>query len=281
MVPVSPHKARVAAIQMVSGSNPDANLKAAAALLDEAAASGASLAVLPENFACFGADLLHQIGAAEQNSSGPLRSFIREQAKRLGLWVIGGTIPVALPGSGKLRSACFVVSPDGAEMARYDKMHLFDAEITDAQQSYRESDDFAPGDEPVLVATPAGTTGLAVCYDLRFPEQFRTMALAGCETCVVPAAFTATTGSAHWSIMMRARAIENCCWMVGAGQGGTHSKSRETWGHSMIVDPWGTVISEAGRGEAVMTAEIDLDQVARLRSQMPVLGHMKFRISPG
>lgn len=273
------HPCRVAAIQMVSGSDPDRNLGAAARLLRDAAQQGAQLAVLPENFAYFGSSRLHRIGAEEQTGARPLRKFLRDQARQLGLWIVGGTLPVRSAGSERLHSACFVVSPDGSEVARYDKMHLFDADVSDAQQSYRESEDFCAGTGLVTTRTPAGATGLAVCYDLRFPEQFRAMALQGCEICVVPAAFTATTGAAHWSVLMRARAIENFCWMIGAGQGGVHTQTRATWGHSMIVDPWGTVVAEAEQGEAVVIAEIDPDRVARLRAQMPVLRHMRFGIS--
>lgn len=273
------NRSQVAAIQMVSGSDLTANLQSASGLLADAAGRGARLAVLPENFGYFGLDALHEVGAGEQTAAGPLRSFLRDQARKLGIWIIGGTIPIASKGAGKLRAACLVVDPEGMETARYDKMHLFDVDVADAQQAYRESADFCSGSESVCTGTPAGSTGLAVCYDLRFPELFRTLAMRGCETIVVPAAFTATTGAAHWSVLMRARAIENACWVIGAGQGGAHSGSRQTWGHSMIVDPWGGVMAEAGQGEAVITAEIDLDKVTRLRTQMPVLQHMKFRIS--
>lgn len=275
----SNRKCRVAAIQMVSGADLRANLGAAQSLLEEASARGARLAVLPENFGCFSASGLGEVGIGERTAEGPLRSFLIQQARALGIWIIGGTLPVAAPRSGKLHAACFVVSPEGTETARYDKMHLFDAEVDDAQQSYRESTDFCSGEQAVVTETAAGKTGLAVCYDLRFAEQFRVMATQGCEVCAVPAAFTAETGSAHWSVLMRARAIENFCWMIGAGQGGAHSEHRHTWGHSMIVDPWGNIVAEAGQGEAVITAELDLDRVAQLRSRMPVLKHMKFSIS--
>lgn len=270
---------RVAAIQMVSSADLQANLQTASELLKEAAGRGATLAVLPENFGYFGQQGLGEIGAAERSETGPLRSFLATQARKLGLWIVGGTIPIA--GEGKLSASCMVVDSGGREVARYDKMHLFDVEVEDAHRQYRESADFVHGSGPALAATPAGPTGLAVCYDLRFPELFRFLALRGCSVFAVPAAFTETTGAAHWSLLMRARAVENLGWMIGAGQGGEHSDRRRTWGHSMIVDPWGEIVVQAGLGEAVITAEIDPRRVAELRARMPVLEHTRFRTLVG
>lgn len=269
---------RVAAIQMVSGPELSLNLKSATGLLNAASAQGARVAVLPENFGYFGSSELQEIGRAEQSRDGPLRSFLAEAALRLGLWIVGGTIPIADSGSKRVRSACLVVNPNGVELARYDKMHLFDVEVGDAQGRYRESDDFIAGRGPCAVDMPLGTTGLAVCYDLRFPELFRQLALGGCSAFVVPAAFTAATGAAHWELLLRARAVENLSWVIGAGQGGVHPGGRETWGHSMIVNPWGEVLAQAERGEDVVIADLDLTRPDKLRVQMPVLAHTRFRI---
>lgn len=274
---------RVASLQMVSGPEPRANLESAARLLAEAAGRGARLAVLPENFAVFGGDTAG-CGRGEALPGGQLRQFLGEQARRHGLWIVAGTLPtVALPGGGELgdgrvRAACFLYDDQGREVARYDKIHLFDVDVADAQGRYRESDQFAPGDRVVVADTPFGRLGLAVCYDIRFPELFRLMFQQGVDLIAVPAAFTRLTGEAHWQPLLRARAIENQAFVIGANQGGRHSETRDTSGGSCIIDPWGSVLAEIGRGEGVITADIDPEMQAELRGRMPVASHQRFLV---
>lgn len=268
---------QVAAIQMVSGTDVSANLAVARDLLAEAATQGAELAVLPENFAVFANAAMAGAGAAEITPDGPLRRFLADNARDHGMWIVGGTLPVAA-GDGRVSAACFMVDPQGREVARYDKIHLFDVEVEDSHGRYAESETFAPGDKVVVAPGPAGGIGLSVCYDLRFPEMYRRLAQSGAMAFTVPAAFTEVTGAAHWEVLLRARAVENLAWVIGAGQGGRHGPTRTTWGHSMIVDPWGGVVAAAGTGEAVISAEIDPGRVAVLRERMPVLRHSRFPI---
>lgn len=271
----------VAAVQMVSEPNLANNLNKAAELLAEASALGAECAVLPENFALFGQAGSAAQGLRESQGQGEILAFLAEQAKRLNLWLIGGTIPLACNQQGlwaqehKSFASCCVFSPQGEQVSRYDKMHLFDAGVQDAVGSYRESAQFEPGNAAGWFEGPGGKWGLAVCYDLRFPEYFRLLSQAGCHFLAVPSAFVYTTGQAHWEVLLRARAIENQCFVVAANQGGHHCSRRRTWGHSMIVNPWGDVVAVLPEGEGVVTARLELGELQTLRERMPVLSHRR------
>ncbi len=271
---------RVAVLQMVSTRALAGNLDKAAMLLREAAAQGARIAVLPENFACFPVGGARQIAVREQDGDGPVRSFLRRQARELGLWIVGGSVPVQERPAGPVYSASFVLDPDGHERARYDKMHLFDVDVAgDSQPRYRESDDFQHGGQPLVIDLPFCRLGVIICYDLRFPELVRSMALQGMDLLAVPSAFTATTGRAHWELLLRARAVENLCWVAAADQGGTHPGGRETWGHSMIVGPWGEIVAQCTTGAQVLLADVSPGQAARYRAAFPVLQHARLKIT--
>lgn len=273
-------QARVAAIQMCSGADLARNLDEAEEQLREAASAGAVLAVLPENFAVFDATRYRLVAAQLPSILERLERLARE----LQLWIVAGTLPAAtrpdghaIP-DGRVRTACHVISASGACVARYDKIHLFDVEVADAQGAYRESATFEPGDEVVCVDTPFGRIGLAVCYDLRFPELFRALLDKGAELIALPAAFTAVTGEAHWQALLRARAIENQVMVVGAGQGGWHNPSRQTWGHTQIVDAWGRVLAERHpAGAGCVVASWDRDEQVSLQKRMPVQKHRRIR----
>ncbi|MFA7553759.1 MAG: carbon-nitrogen hydrolase family protein [Spongiibacteraceae bacterium] len=269
---------RVAAIQMVSGSDVAANLATVERLLIDAKNQGAELVVLPEVFALFGAKGQQALGEQEASEAARVRPFIRQQAKQLGLWIVAGTIPLRGDQADRVLASCFVVSDKGVEVARYDKLHLFDVDVGDKQGSYRESDTFKPGDKVVVIDTPFGRLGLAVCYDIRFPEFFRAMFDQGVDIIAVPAAFTLVTGKAHWLPLLRARAIENQCYIIGANQGGDHSPSRRTSGGSVIIDGWGNVLAEADMGEACTLAAINLAELDGHRAAMPIAQHRRFDV---
>lgn len=271
---------RAAAIQVVSTHDIAANLREAERLLAEAAASGAGIAVLPENFAVLATRQMIGCGRREADPDNLIRKFLSKQAAELGIWIVGGSLPIASRPDGstvedRVRACCLVYNDRGEEVARYDKIHLFDAMVADAQGQYRESDTFEPGEEVVVIDTPAGRLGLAICYDLRFPELFRRLREQGAEWVSLPSAFTWTTGDAHWHALVRARAIENQFWVVAGGQGGQNSERRHTYGHSMIVDPWGRVLSEVGDGPGLVTADLDMERMREIRLQMPVWEHRK------
>lgn len=265
----------VAALQMVSGANREDNLRQAEQLIASAVEQGAKLIVLPENFAHMGMTETDKLALREQPGQGPIQSFLSEQAKRHGLWLVGGTIPMAGATANRVRAACLVYDDQGRQVARYDKIHLFDVSLTETNESYRESDTIEPGDQLVVVDTPLGRMGIAVCYDLRFPEMFRQMGGAELDFIVIPSAFTATTGQAHWEILLRARAVENLCYVIAADQGGQHDNGRETFGDSMIVDPWGKVLDRLIQGAGVVTATIDHTLLQRLRRNFPALDHRR------
>jgi len=271
----------VAVIQMVSQSDVAANLARARALLEQAAAAGARLAVLPENFAAMGRRDLALLGQAEAAGEGPLLPWLQAAARELGLWIVAGTLPLPPAGrqGGKPCACSLLIDSDGRIAARYDKLHLFDVEVADSRGSYRESDDFAHGERLVLADTPVGRLGLTVCYDLRFAELYSALREAGAELISAPAAFTAVTGAAHWEVLVRARAIETQCYLLAANQGGQHPGPRETFGHSLIVDPWGQPLACEARGEAVLLADIDRPAQAAIRQRMPVSAHR--RLHPG
>ncbi len=278
---------RIGAAQMVSTAVVEDNLAAADRLLASAADQGVELLVLPENFALFGEKQLRQVGEAESDAAGPLRRYLQHSARRFGLWIVGGTLPTTElhgvtrrpPAAGRVFAASLVINARGEEVGRYDKIHLFDVDVGDRQGRYRESDTFAAGSAPGLVDTPWGRLGLAVCYDLRFPEYFRLLAEHGAQLIVVPSAFTYVTGEAHWRILMQARAIENLCYVAGACQGGEHDSKRRTWGDSLVVDPWGQVLAHRHQGEGLVVADIDFDRVAALRGKMPVHKHRRFSVT--
>lgn len=259
---------------MVSGKDLEANLSQAATLIERAAAAGARLAVLPETFALFDSRGQRPLAEREAGADARVRPWLAEQARRHGMWLVAGTVP--LPAAdGRSRAACLVLDEGGQEVARYDKIHLFDVDVADAQGSYRESAVYEPGSRAVVVDTPWGRLGLAVCYDLRFPELFRRLRAAGAEWFAVPAAFTRQTGLAHWLALLRARAIENQVLVIGANQGGWHSSRRATSGGSVIVDHWGRVLAEAGFDPACVVAEFDPRAQADARRRMPCDAHSR------
>ncbi len=270
-------KKRVAAIQMASGPNVGANLIEAGRLIANAVADGAGLVVLPENFAHMGNQETDQVKIRERSGQGQIQDFLAEQAAKHGIWLVGGTLPMEASEPHKVRAACLVYDDRGQAVARYDKIHLFDVKLIDSDESYQESRAIEPGQQVTVVDSPFGRLGLAVCYDLRFPELFRAMVDQGAEVFSLPAAFTAVTGRAHWDILVRARAIENLAYVVAAAQGGFHIKGRETYGHSMIVDPWGTVLARHERGNGIAIATIDPDFQASTRRNFPSLSHRRLR----
>lgn len=268
----------LAVIQMVSQSDVLANLAQARRLLEQAAAGGARLAVLPENFAAMGRRDIGEIGRAEALGDGPILPWLKQTARDLTLWIVAGTLPLPprdQPG-GKVNACSLLIDEHGEAVARYDKLHLFDVDVADNRGRYRESDDYAHGDAVVVADTPVGRVGLTVCYDLRFPELYSELRAAGAELITAPSAFTAVTGAAHWDVLIRARAIETQCYVLAAAQGGTHPGPRETYGHAAIIDPWGRVLAEQDQGEAVLLAERDSSEQASIRARMPVASHRRF-----
>ena len=264
----------IAAIQMVSGPQVAENLAAAAERLAQAADRGAQLAVLPENFALMGRQESDKLAVREAEGAGPIQDFLAEQAARHRLWLVGGTIPLHAPGEEhRVRAACLLYDEHGQRVARYDKVHLFDVQVVGSAERYAESATIAPGNRYVVVDTPWGRLGLAVCYDLRFPEQFRALADQGMEILALPAAFTAATGAAHWEILLRARAIENQCYVIAAAQGGVHANGRETFGDSLVIDPWGLILDRLAWGPGVALARMDRGFLEEIRQQFPALAH--------
>lgn len=267
----------VAAIQMTSLGEVEPNLARAHDLLHEAASRGAQLAVLPENFALMGANETDKLGVAEADGSGPIQDFLASAAREYGLWIVGGTLPIASAEPDRVHAACCVYDDNGARVARYDKIHLFDVGLPDSAEAYRESATFVPGElAPVVIDSPFGMLGLSVCYDLRFPELYRALSAAGAEIVVAPSAFTQTTGHAHWHVLTRARAIENQFTLIAPNQAGQHANGRQTYGHSLIVDPWGRVLAEAETtASEVVVAPTDRKRLADLRSGFPCLSHRR------
>ncbi|MET0293106.1 MAG: carbon-nitrogen hydrolase family protein [Steroidobacteraceae bacterium] len=265
---------KVAAIQMCSGDDVARNLETAGRLLAGAAAEGAGLAVLPENFAFMGRTERDRMAVAEADGEGPIQSFLAESAAALGITLIGGTIPLRTASDPqRAAAASLVYGPDGQRVGRYDKIHLFDVDLPGGAGVYRESAGISPGRSPEVVTTPLGPTGVTVCYDLRFPELYRVLVARGAVLMVVSAAFTVPTGEAHWSVLLRARAIENLCAVVAAAQWGEHVNGRRTYGHSLVVDAWGRILAELAEGEGWAVAEIDLARQAALRTEFPALTH--------
>ena len=259
----------VAAIQMISSPSVDDNLATARRLVAQAAAGGAMLVVLPEYWAIMGRQETDKLAHAEQPGSGPIQDGMAQMARQHGIWLIGGTLPLISGQEGKVLNTTLVYDPQGEPAGRYDKIHLFG--FTRGAESYNESRTIVPGAQVRSIETPFGRVGLSVCYDLRFPELYR--AMGDCALMVVPAAFTHTTGRAHWEVLLRARAIENQCYVLASAQGGLHPNGRRTWGHSMLVDPWGEVKAVLPEGEGVVSGEIDPLFLAGVRESLPALAH--------
>ncbi|MFZ5502346.1 MAG: carbon-nitrogen hydrolase family protein [Pseudomonadota bacterium] len=261
---------RVAAIQMASGPNVTGNLDEAGRLIADAAKQGARLVVLPEFFAIMGMAEGDKVKVREPSGEGQIQQFLSDTAKKHRIWLVGGSIPLAANAPEKVLNSCLVFDDQGERVARYDKIHLFNLEL--GNERYDEARTIEPGNQVVVVVdSPFGRIGLAVCYDLRFPELFR--AMQGVNIIVLPAAFTETTGKMHWEVLVRARAVENLCYVIASAQGGYHVNGRETYGHSMVVDPWGRVLDQLPRGSGVVVADINLAYQASLRASLPALSH--------
>jgi len=212
----------------------------------------------------------------EADGEGPIQDFLSQTAKKHAVWIVSGTVPLEANADNKVRAACLIYDDKGERVARYDKIHLFDVSVPETNEEYRESDSIEEGDQPLVIDTPFGRVGIAVCYDLRFPEHFRKLQEQGVDIVIVPSAFTAETGAAHWEVLLRARAIENLCYIIAPNQGGFHLNGRKTFGHSMVVDPWGVILDCYKTGAGFVSAEIDLQQLAKVRASFPVLDHRHF-----
>jgi len=260
---------RVAAVQTLSGGDVDANLSSIEPLIVEAARQGARLVVLPEYFGIFGAHATDKVAAREIDGAGVQQSFLTRVARKCGIWLIGGTVPIAIADPARVRAASLVFAPDGRRIARYDKMHMF--AFSQGDEQYDEGKTIEPGTQAVAFDAPCGRVGLSVCYDLRFPELYRR--LGDLALIVVPSAFTAITGAAHWHVLLRARAIENQCYVLAAAQGGLHPGGRRTYGHSILIDPWGVVVAECDEGPAIVIGDIDPERLSQVRRDLPALQH--------
>ncbi|OIQ96537.1 2-oxoglutaramate amidase [mine drainage metagenome] len=264
-------RTKIAAVQMISGPEVGANLVEAARLIGQAAAEGAQLVALPEYFPMIGASDEARLEAREQEGDGPIQRFLSETAKRHGIWLVGGSLPFAADDPAKQRNTCLVYDETGRQVLRYDKIHLFG--FARGTERYDEGLTIEPGSEVAVIDSPFGGMGLAICYDLRFPELFR--AMGAVDLLVLPAAFTETTGLAHWELLLRARAVENQCYLLAAAQGGRHPNGRMTHGNSMIVDPWGEVLARLDKGPGVCVANIDPARIMDVRASLPALKHRK------
>lgn len=262
---------RIAAIQMASGPDVEANLREAGHLISQAAARGARLAALPEHFAILGMDERDKVQVREEQGRGPIQDFLSATARRHGIWLVGGSVPLVASTADRVRNSTLVYDPRGKPVARYDKIHLFGLEM--GRERFAEERTIEPGGEVVVVDAPFGRVGLSICYDVRFPELYR--AMGAVDLIVVPSAFTETTGKAHWETLLRARAIENLCYVLAPAQGGWHANGRETHGDSMIVDPWGVVLDRLGRGSGVVLAGMNPAHTRRLRQSLPALSHRR------
>ncbi len=273
MAPISSSRLRVAAVQMVSRATVEPNLQAAAELIEAAAQDGAQLVALPEYFCMMGLQDTDKLALREQAGHGPLQDFLAAQAVRHRIWLVGGTIPLASPAQDRVLNTALVYDPDGRQAARYDKIHLFSFHRDG--ESYDEARTIWPGQAPCTFELPDRPVrlkvGLSVCYDLRFPELYRAMQAP--DLILVPSAFTATTGRAHWETLLRARAVENLCYVLAPAQGGRHENGRRTYGHSMLIDPWGEVLAHREEGAGVVVGEVDLARIEECRLSLPALRH--------
>ncbi len=275
---------RIAVLQLVSAMDVQSNLDTVTRLVTEAAEKQVDAVFLPENFAALANPEPRVIGEAEMSPGGPIRGCLASLARTTETILFAGTMPCSVRPDGepvaapRVRAASIVYDASGAEMARYDKMHMFDVEVSDNQKHYLESATFEPGEALVCLETGIGKVGLSVCYDIRFPEFYRKLFVRGAELFAIPSAFTQVTGEAHFEVLMRSRAIENFSFTVAACQGGEHDSGRKTHGHSMVVSPWGEILVEADRGEALLIAELDVDRQQEIRRDMPVLRQMKIPV---
>lgn len=266
---------KIAAVQITTGPDVEKNLQAVERQLILAASQGAKIIALPEVFACYDSQQYLALGQQEMHALGHLRSRMSAWARENKVYLIGGTIPVLEPKLNKVYPRCYFYNDQGEEQGYYDKIHLFDVDIDDAQGSYRESDMFLSGDEIKVFSTPYGNVGLTICYDLRFPYVFDRLRKAGADIISVVAAFTETTGKAHWQPLLQARAIEQQCYILASNQWGQHDNKRRTFGHSMVLSPWGKILDQLPTGEGFSCAEIELDEVQRIRREMPIANHQR------
>jgi nitrilase len=266
---LEPGSVRIAAVQMASGPKVDANIREAARLIEMAAGQGAKLVALPEYFPIMGMDERDKVKVREHEGDGPIQAFLSSTARKHGIWIVGGSLPLVASVPDKVRNSCLVYDAEGKRVARYDKIHLFGFEM--GRESYAEQRTIEPGREVVTFDSPFGRIGLSICYDLRFPELYR--AMKGVDLILAPSAFTETTGKAHWETLVRARAIENLAYVLAPAQGGYHVNGRETHGDTMLVDPWGVVLDRLPRGSGVVIGSIDHRHTAKLRQSLPALAH--------
>jgi deaminated glutathione amidase len=262
---------RVAAVQTVSGGDVGANLAAIEPWVVDAAARGAKLVLLPEYFGIFGARATDKVAVREVDGHGAQQDWLSRVARENHVWLVGGSVPIATTDPARVRSACLVYDSGGGRVARYDKMHLF--AFSRGEERYDEARTIEPGEEPVAVETPFGRIGLSVCYDLRFPELYRHY--RDVTLLLVPSAFTAVTGAAHWHLLLRTRAVENQCYVLAAAQGGLHANGRRTYGHSVLIDPWGEIVAEIEQGEGVIVGDVVLERIATVRGELPALAHRR------
>jgi deaminated glutathione amidase len=269
-------KTMIAAVQMVSAPDWPSNRDSAARLVAQAAAAGARLVLLPEYFCVMGRRDTDKLALAEPaggTAESPIQTFLSQCAREHGLWLVGGTLPVRTDRDDQAFNRCCVFAPDGRQVAHYDKLHLF--AFDNGRERYDEGRTLRAGSEAVAVQAGPLRVGLSICYDLRFPELYRSLMVPPCDVLCVPAAFTYTTGQAHWELLLRARAVENQCYVLASAQGGTHPNGRRTWGHSMVIDPWGDVISVLPEGDGVVLAEVDGARIDQVRTQLPALQHRR------
>jgi nitrilase len=275
---------RIAVVQMTSAMEVETNLVTATQLVQRAADQNVEAIFLPENFAALASEDPRAIGTSEETPLGPVRNHLSDLSREAGCWIFAGTLPTisrpdeSLVGLPRVRAASFVYDQSGREVARYDKIHMFDVNVNDNHQHYLESATFEPGEDLVCLDSPLGLIGLSVCYDIRFPELYRRLFVQGAKSFAIPSAFTEVTGDAHFEILMRSRAIENFSFTIAACQGGVHNSGRKTYGHSMVVGPWGEIIAEAGNGEDVIVAELDFERLEEIRANMPVLEQRKLSL---
>ena len=265
-------RTKVAALQMVSATSVPANLEAAGRLIAAAAGEGARLVALPENFYLIGRHEGDKVKVRERDGAGPIQDFLAEAARRHRVWLVGGTAPIETADRERIAAACLVFDDSGRRVARYDKMHLFRFD-GGAGERYDEARTLEAGTAPVAVQSPYGRLALSICYDVRFPELYR--ALGGFDVMFVPSAFTVPTGRAHWETLLRARAVENQAYLIAPAQGGLHDSGRRTYGHTMIVDPWGEVLAVRPEGEGVVTADLDTDRISEVRAALPALANRR------
>jgi deaminated glutathione amidase len=265
----------VAAVQTVSGDDVSANLAQIEPLIARAVDAGAKLVLLPEYFGLMGARAIDKVAAAEKDGEGPQQAFLARSAQQHSVYVVGGCVPIQTGDAKRVRSACLAYDPHGRRVARYDKVHLF--AFSDGAERYDEAQTIEPGDHAVSFESPWGRIALSICYDVRFPELYRS--LGEVVLILVPSAFTVPTGKAHWSLLLRARAVENQCYVLAAAQGGMHPNGRATYGHSMLVDAWGNVVSERATGAGCVVGEIDATCIADVRRKLPALAHRRLRAS--